>query len=132
MTITKQDIERLEAEAEKLHAVYRDAREAARLKDRELDAAKLAFAQANPHPWVGKKVQRVEGFGYRGKTRTKRGVVAIYDPSKHRGLRGLSYARLRPGEAFVLIGAQSGAKIDGHRNYRGELHPGETDWELAE
>lgn len=125
--MTEQDIKRLEAAFEAAEEAAKEASECRRAALRELREAKVAFAEANPHPWLGKAVKRQVRHGYSGGTKTRRGTVAMFDPSKHRGLRELS---AEPGEPIVVTASgQTAWSLNQHKRWSA-VKPPETDWEL--
>lgn len=131
--VTKEDILRLEAERIGIEQEIGELRERLRGKLKEITEARISYAAANPHPWLGKKVRRTETYGYDRprRTRVKRGIVALYEPALHKGCRELStFKAPKPGDPIVLIGTRSAVTLTQHRYYDGTLREGETDWEL--
>lgn len=96
----------------------------ARALNAELSEARLAEAAASPHEWLGKKVERDQPRGYRGRTVVQRGVVTLYDPKQHSNLLGL-YS-IQAGAAFVI-------SASGRTGYRLEKPSFSRDgeWRLA-
>lgn len=131
--MTKEEIARLERAVEDARVAEAAARDTRGGFERELTAARITYADANPHPWHGKRVWRFKRFGYRGKTQRKEGTVTAYDPAKHKGLRELSLYRITPGEPIVVLDSGvTGWTLTQHKNWSDELQPGETDWALVE
>lgn len=129
MTVTKDDITRLAGELSILQEQERQACAAVSDKRIELDAARLAYSEANPHPWIGKKVKRDERYGYGfGNVRTIRGTVQVWSRHRFTRTRGLSrsYGGAKEGELVVISATgKSGWKFD-----VGTLGRNETAWEL--
>jgi len=102
------------------------AREAVWEAGRALDAALLEEALANPHPWVGRAVYRMARHGWNvGQVKRISGVVAAYDPAKHRRLRGLPY-RIEPGTLLIVTKSNKSAySFDINK-----LATNETEWQL--
>ena len=123
------DIARIEMELASLADARRVAEDAYQAKRRELVEAKVSFAANNPHPLVGKRVWRMERFGYDGKTRRRSGTVTAYDPRKHGSLRELSTYGLSAGDPLVILDSGNTAwRLNQHFNWEGKLRAGETDW----
>jgi hypothetical protein len=100
--ITAADIERLEREADCLRVESNKVRQQWIDAEQTLREAKLIFAQQNPHPMVGKKVQKKVLHGWsQNARRTLTGVVTLYDPKLHRSVRSLPW-RIKPGDVMVL------------------------------
>ena len=98
-------------------------RKVRRLQD-ELAEARLAEAQANPHPWLGKKVKQVrptsswrKGAG----TKTVRGTLQIYGKGNY----------YRGGES-VSTGDLVVVTASGNTAYRFAARESEQPWELDE
>jgi hypothetical protein len=94
-----------------------------RLED-ELKEARLAEAAANPHPWLGKKVQKaVPASSWRkgAGTKTIRGTLEVKQPGKY--YRGNS---ADVGELIVVT--DSGLTAYNFEPRRGE---DQSPWELA-
>lgn len=132
--MTKEELAQIEADLDALENRLRELREERDLKRNELRAAQLAYAQANPHPWVGKRVWRLKRFGLRNKTQREEGTVVLYNPAEHRNLRKLrTYRAPKPGDPIVVIDSgPTGWALDQHKDWRGETPTLETDWALVE
>lgn len=113
-----------------LEAAEHDRREANNRASRltkELDAARVAEAEATPHEWLGKKVQRQARHGYRHQTITRSGTLTVFDPAKHGRLRNLW--RTKAGELIVV--SASGLTGYGFELSEYEAKAPATPWELA-
>jgi hypothetical protein len=125
------EIHRLETEIEAMKQEERALRAKRDAKMLELEKAMLAFATANPHPWVGKRVKRVEGIGYFGRqTRTIRGTVETWSRAKFGHLRGRKsfHPPLKEGETVVVSHTRKTVwKFEGL-----SLRQHETAWEIEE
>jgi hypothetical protein len=66
---------------------YRQISRTIRQLEEELQEARLAEAEANPHPWLGKKLKReVPASSYgrnRHSTKTIRGTLQVKQPGKY-------------------------------------------------
>jgi len=121
-------ISRIAIELEDATNAERSAANLRRGLQKELDAALVAAAEADPHPWLGRQVQRKCRHGYRrGQTINRKGTLTIFDPAKHRGLREIYWAVGNgAGRLFVLSkSGDTGLKFE-----VGKLSEGETDWAL--
>jgi hypothetical protein len=97
------------------------SREIRTLED-ELKEARLADAAANPHPWIGKKVQRkVLASSYRRGAGTKiiRGTLQVKQQGKY-------YRGNAAGVGELIVVTDSGLTA-----YEFPARSGETQWELA-
>lgn len=89
-----------------------------RLED-ELKEAKLAHANANPHPWLGKKLKRGPfTTGYRNKLTTQRGVLKVKQDREY--FRGCSAST---GDLIVVTSS-------GLTAYHFATREGDAPWEL--
>lgn len=74
---------------------------------KEFNAAAIAEATERHKDIVGKRASRKVPGGFRRDERGQKGVITVYDPDKHRGLRQLY--RMEPGDLFVMSdGGQTG------------------------
>lgn len=91
----------IEAEYETASKAVKVAIKCKEALSEELNAARVAAA-VPPLP-VGTKVKRTisTGFGKRERQKIQRGLVAVYDPIAHRGIRGLPYDR-KAGDIIVV------------------------------
>jgi len=88
------------------------ARDAAGNARRALDAARVAHATANPHPWLGRKVKRsAKRSSYSNGLTTQRGIVKMRGINQYNNWRNHTPAM---GETFVeTMGGATAYKFEG-------------------
>lgn len=91
------DIDHIKSDIADNEREIRELGDKQRALRQELFAAQVQAATEEGHPWLGKRLKR-RAFG----GRTQRGTLTIYDPSKHRKLRGLRRYGLDAGALIVM------------------------------
>lgn len=103
-------------------------RKVRRLQD-ELSEARIAEMEANPHPWLGKKVKQerpTHSWRKGAGTKTVRGTLRIYGERQY--YRGRACGRDRGiSTGDLIVVTKSGATA-----YRFAVREGEHPWELDE
>lgn len=126
-TAIREALEKAEQRLVELRQQEREARDQREAVAREIDQLRLSLAQAEPHPWLGKKVKRLMRHGFGAKCIERVGTVAIYDGATHRRLLGGYDYYCKTGNLIVL-------SLTGKSLWPFHVTPrlNETKWELAE